>query len=123
MLKVRDSDAATGDLFGSLWGPYDEVLFDQSVDLFERRLKLKGFDPRFFACKVCLDAGCGGGRNAIAMSRLGAAHVHGIDLGGAGIADARKRGSGMQGVTFLKGRSRICRSPTTPSTWSGARAC
>lgn len=102
MLKLREGDAATGDLFGSLWGPYDEVLFDQSVDLFERRLRLKGFDPAFFAGKDCLDAGCGGGRNAIAMARLGAAKVVGVDLGIAGIADARKRGAGMDGVSFLE---------------------
>ena len=103
MLKLVDFDSATGDLFGSLWGPYDEVLFNQSVDLFERRLRLKGFDPAFFAGKDCLDAGCGGGRNAIAMARLGAASVRGVDLGGDGIKDARRRGAGIASVTFQEG--------------------
>lgn len=103
MLKTRDFDAATGELFSSLWGPYDEVLFNQSVDLFDRRLRLKGFDPAFFNGKACLDAGCGGGRNAIAMARLGAARVHGVDLGGAGIEDARKRSAQMPIVTFDEG--------------------
>ena len=103
MLKMLDFDSATGELFGSLWGPYDEVLFNQSVDLYERRFRLKGFDPAFFEGKDCLDAGCGGGRNAIAMARLGAAQVHGVDLGGAGIEDARKRGAGMANVSFREG--------------------
>ena len=102
-MKIADFDTATGELFGSLWGPYDEVLFDQSVELFERRLRLKGFDPSFFAGKRCLDAGCGGGRNAIAMARLGAAHVDGVDLGGDGIKDARKRGAGIPNVAFQEG--------------------
>ena len=52
--------------------------------------------PRFagvprerFRGRGCLDAGCGGGRNSIAMARLGAARVTGIDLGVQGLEDAR----------------------------------
>lgn len=82
---------ATGDLFGQLWAPFDDKLFEESVGLFARRLDLAGFDRKWFEGKSCLDAGCGGGRNAIAMARLGASQVVGIDLGKQGLEDARKR--------------------------------
>ena len=95
-----DFDRRTGELFEGLWGPYDEKLFDESVALFTRRLDLIGFDRGFFKGKVCLDAGCGGGRNTIAMARLGAAEAHGIDIGAAGVADARERAATLPNVTF-----------------------
>jgi ubiquinone/menaquinone biosynthesis C-methylase UbiE len=91
---------ATGQLFGELWGPYDLQLFEESVELFYRRLKLAGFDLEWFKGKTCLDAGCGGGRNSIAMARLGANEVSGIDLGEKGLADARRRAQGLANARF-----------------------
>lgn len=93
-------DEKTGQLFGSLWGPYDERLFEESVRLFTRRLDLIGFDRAFFVDKICLDAGCGGGRNTIAMARLGAREAHGIDIGAPGIEDARARAAALPNVKF-----------------------
>jgi ubiquinone/menaquinone biosynthesis C-methylase UbiE len=95
-----DFDRATGELFGGLWGPYDAALFEESVALFRRRLDLIGFDVGTFEGKVVLDAGCGGGRNTIAMARLGAAEAHGIDIGAEGIEDATERARGLPGVRF-----------------------
>ena len=95
-----DLNRRTGELFEGLWGPYDAKLFEESVALFTRRLDLIGFDRAFFQGKVCLDAGCGGGRNTIAMAQLGAAEAHGIDVGAAGIEDARKRSQGLPNVVF-----------------------
>jgi ubiquinone/menaquinone biosynthesis C-methylase UbiE len=91
---------ATGTLFSGLWQPYDDKLFEESVQLYARRLKIAGFDTRFFEGKRCLDAGCGGGRNSIAMKRLGAAAVDGIDIGKQGLEDARRRAAGMENVNF-----------------------
>jgi len=93
-------DQATGELFGALWGPYDQQLFEESVALFRRRLDLIGFDVGAFEGKVVLDAGCGGGRNTIAMARLGAATAHGIDIGAQGIEDAKRRSQALPGVHF-----------------------
>ena len=90
----------TGDLFGGLWGPYDQQLFEESVDLFFKRLDLAGVDREWFAGKDCLDAGCGGGRNTIAMGRLNAASAVGVDLGEKGLQDARRRAEGMPNVQF-----------------------
>jgi SAM-dependent methyltransferase len=92
----------TGRLFGDLWGPYDERLFEESVALFARRLSLAGFDPGWLAGKTCLDAGCGGGRNSVAMARLGARRVVGIDVGEKGLHDARRRARELANVRFQR---------------------
>jgi ubiquinone/menaquinone biosynthesis C-methylase UbiE len=93
-------ELATGRLFERLWAPYEQKPFDESVELFTRRLDLIGFDRGFFRGKAVLDAGCGGGRNAIAMARLGAADAQGIDIGQQGIVNARERAEGMDNVHF-----------------------
>jgi ubiquinone/menaquinone biosynthesis C-methylase UbiE len=93
-------ETATGQLFGGLWGPYNEQLFEESVQLFFKRLELVPFPESWFENKVCLDAGCGGGRNSLAMARLGAKEVVGIDLGEEGLADARRRAREMSNVRF-----------------------
>ncbi|MCG8455929.1 MAG: class I SAM-dependent methyltransferase [Holophagales bacterium] len=96
-------EQSTGELFGDLWPAYDQQLFDESVELFYRRLDLVGFDREWFRGKACLDAGCGGGRNSIAMARLGAERVVGIDLGAQGLEDARRRAEGLGNVSFEHG--------------------
>jgi ubiquinone/menaquinone biosynthesis C-methylase UbiE len=90
-MSREDLEKGTGKLFEALWAPYDDTLFEDSVQLFTRRLDLIDFDQSWFAGKTVLDAGCGGGRNTIAMARLGTAEAQGIDLGAAGIANARER--------------------------------
>lgn len=90
----------TGAVFERLWSPYDEGQFRESLQLFRRRLDRIGFDTGFFHGKRVLDAGCGGGRNLIAMAGLGAAEAIGIDIGAAGIEDARRRARGLDNVGF-----------------------
>lgn len=107
-LPTRDRarlEEATGNLFGDLWPQYDDRLFEDSVELFYRRLALAGIDKSFFAGKHCLDAGCGGGRTSIALGQLGAASVLGIDLGAQGLNDAQQRAQrrGLQNVRFEQG--------------------
>jgi ubiquinone/menaquinone biosynthesis C-methylase UbiE len=96
-------ESATGKLFSGLWTPYDEKLFEESVALFAQRLKLANFDETWFKGKTVLDAGCGGGRNTIAMARLGAAKACGVDIGEGGIADARKRAANLDNAEFKVG--------------------
>jgi len=96
-------ERATGQLYSELWGPYDAKLFEESVELFTRRLELAHFDKGWFEGKTCLDAGCGGGRNSIAMARLGARQVHGVDVGEQGLADARRRAGALTNVEFKGG--------------------
>lgn len=96
-------ESATGRLFSALWSPYDEALFEESVALFARRLGLTNLSESWFKGKHVLDAGCGGGRNTIAMARLGAAKACGVDVGEGGIANARQRASKLDNVEFKVG--------------------
>jgi ubiquinone/menaquinone biosynthesis C-methylase UbiE len=94
----------TGLLFGDLWSRYDDRLFKESVELFERRWNENGEAPDHFHGKRCLDAGCGGGRYSFAMARMGAAEVIGVDVGEEGLADARRRADaiGASNLEFRK---------------------
>jgi ubiquinone/menaquinone biosynthesis C-methylase UbiE len=95
----------TGRLFGDLWNHYDDRLFEESVSLFRKRWQANGEPADFFQGKRCLDAGCGGGRYTIAMARMGARESIGVDVGDAGLVDARRRADrlGVSGVQFCKG--------------------
>ena len=70
----------TGNIYSSLFDDYSEKLFEDSVDLFLVRHKKWCVDLDWFAGKVCLDAGCGGGRFVVALANLGAKEVCGIDI-------------------------------------------
>lgn len=100
MEKQQELERATGELFSDLWKPYDDSLFAESVELFVKRMRLARFDTDWFKGKTCLDAGCGGGRNSIAMAKLGAGKVVGIDVGKDGLVDARRRAKALPDVTF-----------------------
>lgn len=81
-----------GKLYGSLFTAYDEKLFEDSVALFCMRHEKWGFDlGKMFSEKVCLDAGCGGGRYVVALVRLGAKKVCGIDVSKEAIEAAQVR--------------------------------
>lgn len=65
--------------FGRQWNRYEVARAEEDETTF--RVKT-GVDPRFLAGKLVLDAGCGGGRYALALGRLGA-RVLGVDLSSA----------------------------------------
>ena len=81
----------TGGIYGNLFTGYDVKQFEDSVELFFMRHKRWGIDLNWFKNKVCLDAGCGGGRYLVALSKLGAKEVIGIDLSEAAITAANQR--------------------------------
>lgn len=83
--------AKTGGIYGSLFTNYNEKLFEESVELFFMRHKKWGFDLDWFKGKTCLDAGCGGGRFCVALSRLGAEKVRGIDISNEAVEEANNR--------------------------------
>ena len=58
--------------------------------------------PDFFTGKRCLDVGCGGGRYSLAMARMGAKSVVGVDVSESGLTDAAMRAErmGYANVTF-----------------------
>lgn len=81
----------TGSVYGKLFTDYDEKLFEESVSLFEMRHKRWGQSLEWFKGKECLDAGCGGGRFVVALARLGAKRVVGIDISADAIKAAKNR--------------------------------
>ena len=67
-------------VYGSTFSSYNQQEFDDFLGFFERRLLANGIDPeQFFKDKVCLDAGCGGGRGSMLMLKYGAKKVIGVD--------------------------------------------
>lgn len=99
-MQRLELERATGELFEQLWSPYEVDTFAHSVSLFQNRLEKAGFDQTFFKGATVLDAGCGGGRNTIAMAGLGARMAHGIDIGARGIEDARERAADLPNTDF-----------------------
>jgi ubiquinone/menaquinone biosynthesis C-methylase UbiE len=97
---TKNIEARTGRLFGDLWHKLDDEQFEQSVALFARRFEANGFDLSWLKGKRCLDAGCGGGRYSIAMARLGAREVIGVDVSEQGIENARLRGRDLSNLRF-----------------------
>lgn len=89
--QVEAYEKTTSAIYGSLFTSYDEKRFEESVALFEMRQKKWGIDLEWFKGKDCLDAGCGGGRFLIALARLGAKRVVGIDISEDGVKAARER--------------------------------
>jgi ubiquinone/menaquinone biosynthesis C-methylase UbiE len=81
----------TGKLYYKLFSDYTPEQFDHSVTLVVNRLKKWNIDVRG---KKCLDVGCGGGRNLVALKRLGAREIHGLDIDEKLVGLARERSVG-----------------------------
>lgn len=74
-----------------MFANYSNKLFEESVELFFKRHKKWGIDLDWFRDKVCLDAGCGGGRFVVALAKLGAKEVVGIDISKEAVKAANQR--------------------------------
>jgi len=95
---VRDTRSVedyTGNLYAQCWVAYDDEQFVYTTNFFEGRLRNNGFGPDLIAGKSCLDAGCGGGRFTLAMHKMGAGHVVGVDLSPEAVADGARRRDGL----------------------------
>ena len=88
---ISTYEQTTSALYGSLFSAYDKARFEESVALFEARHRTWGIDLEWFRGKTCLDGGCGGGRYLVALAKLGAARVVGIDIGQDGVRVANER--------------------------------
>lgn len=88
----RDIRAQTGRLYSSLFNEFDErTYFQEAADLLRQRIEKNGLGLDWLRGKKGLDAGCGGGRYSVALTKLGAREVTGIDYGKGNIRDARRR--------------------------------
>lgn len=82
----------TGALYRNLFSDYSDELFAKSAELQVGRFKQWRL-PIHGA--VCLDVGCGGGRTLVALKKLGAREVYGIDIDKE-LVDLARRRSGAQ---------------------------
>jgi len=88
---IGQFEQKTGEIYGNLFTAYSKKQFDDSVDLFYMRHKKWGIDLNWFKDKNCLDAGCGGGRFVVAIAKLGAKKVNGIDVSEKAVESAKQR--------------------------------
>jgi ubiquinone/menaquinone biosynthesis C-methylase UbiE len=81
-------EKTTSDLYSGLWRGFEQgELTDESVTLLTRRIPEAVIAERIRGKKV-LDMGCGSGRYSIALAKVGAAEVHGVDFQGKAYAAA-----------------------------------
>jgi len=69
----------TSFVFGKTFKEYNEKELREFIDCLKIRLVKNNIPLDVFKDKVCLDAGCGGGRASVMMCELGAKHVVAID--------------------------------------------
>jgi len=82
-------------LYDDVWANFDQPMVEEAFQLLLTRILRNNLPIDLFKDKVVLDMGCGSGRYSIAIKRLGAKKVIGIDLG-----DGKK--IKYEGVEYLK---------------------
>lgn len=95
----------TGKVYGELWEEFPPDIVDEATAMLRTRLTDNRVDTGLFTGKRVLDAGCGSGRYSIALSRLGAGEVVGVDYGDAGLAFGARLVERLEveNVVFQKG--------------------
>jgi ubiquinone/menaquinone biosynthesis C-methylase UbiE len=80
-------------MFSDVWVALsDDVYFDETYNLIVQRFARNGVDAAaLFKDKVVVDAGCGSGKFAAGIARLGAKKVIGLDIGERGLEFAREQ--------------------------------
>ena len=87
-----NSNSSNEVVYGQTFSSYTDREFEDFSSFFERRLINNGIDPKdIFANKVCLDAGCGGGRGSWLMLKYGAKRVVGVDQSPTNTESFKKR--------------------------------
>jgi ubiquinone/menaquinone biosynthesis C-methylase UbiE len=78
-------------MFSDVWVALsDDVYFDETYNLIVERFARNGIDAGgLFKDKIVVDAGCGSGKFAAGIARLGAKKVIGLDIGERGLEFAR----------------------------------
>jgi len=69
------------DLYDNIWNNFDKEMVDEAVQLLSTRLKRNKVSLNLIKNKIVLDDGCGSGRYSIALKKLGAKRVIGLDKG------------------------------------------
>jgi ubiquinone/menaquinone biosynthesis C-methylase UbiE len=96
-------EAATSAVYGETFARYNPAEFLEFLAPLEKRLTANGIPPSVFDGRLCLDAGCGGGRGSVLMARAGAARVVACDLSEQNI-DSTGRAARRFGLTNIETR-------------------
>jgi ubiquinone/menaquinone biosynthesis C-methylase UbiE len=86
---IYDMEQRHQDLFQNLFNQYSERGYEKLIESMSKRFEINGLADTVVE-KKCLDIGCGGGRQCVSLSRMGAASVTGIDFGEENINFAKK---------------------------------
>jgi ubiquinone/menaquinone biosynthesis C-methylase UbiE len=80
-------------MFSDVWlALSDDVYFDETYRFIVERFRRSGFDAEeTFKGKTVIDVGCGSGKFAAGLARLGAKKVTGFDIGRKGLDFAREQ--------------------------------
>lgn len=77
--NMRTVEEETSFVFGETFKQYNKEELRRSIDCLKTRLVKNNISLDVFKDKICLDAGCGGGRASIMMCELGAKKVYAVD--------------------------------------------
>ena len=77
---LKAEEKLTGHLYGAGFSLFDDQEFKSVIQPIIERFKKNNIPLETFQNKVCLDAGCGGGRGTIFMLQNGAKEVFSVDL-------------------------------------------
>lgn len=87
--SLKNVEKRTPEVYNTLWKQFDkETMVNESVALLKKQFNNQ-VNLEYLKGKKVLDMGCGSGRYTIALSKLGAKHVIGFDLGEKAISRAR----------------------------------
>ena len=86
---IYDTDSRHQDLFQNLFNQYSEEGYEWLIQSMTNRFEHNQLSGKVVG-KKCLEVGCGGGRQCVSLSRLGADSVIGIDFGEDSIQFAEK---------------------------------
>jgi ubiquinone/menaquinone biosynthesis C-methylase UbiE len=89
--NTAGSDNLTRFVYGQTFARYNRTEFDDFLNPLEVRLRTNRISPENFEGKLCLDAGCGGGRGTILMAKAGAGQVIAFDLAEQNCETTRRR--------------------------------
>ncbi len=96
-VKAKSNDASSNRYHTLLTTESDDNYFTEPLTLLRQRFERNGFPIARFQTWNALEAGCGNGRNALALRRLGMERVVGIDINPGCVAEAQSRAYGFGG--------------------------
>ena len=90
--EPNETKLDTGKVYGSFWQELNnEEMHKGSIKYLEERWKnFEWYDSNFLEGKNVIDVGCGSGRYSLALSKMGAKSVLGVDYGLDGIEVGKK---------------------------------